>query len=168
MPNGVYPVPRFRAATEPTRRSLGRRVSMWFHRIELDEQLAAGAQPSPGTLLHDRAEQLSAPGERAKLARAFEKTLNEARKPARIHGAQLPLRRREIRNCDEDIIALVRRLDDATPIDVQGAAMAELLITDGASPLYRAGDRSLRFAIRSARLALDPVEQPASEPSLVA
>ena len=48
----------------------------------------------------------------------------------------------------------------------RGAAMAELLITDGASPLYRAGDRSLRFAIRSTRLALDPVEQPVSEPSL--
>jgi hypothetical protein len=166
MPNGVYPVPRFRAATEPTRRSLGRRVSVWFHRIDLDEQLAAGAQPSAGSLLHDRADQLGSRSERTKIARAFEKTLDEARKPARIHG--MPLRRREIRNCDEDIIALDRRLNDATPIDVQGAAMAELLITDGASPLYRAGDRSLRFAIRSARLALDPVEQPASEPSLAA
>jgi len=166
MPNGVYPVPRFRAATEPTRRSLGRRVSLWFHRVELDEQLAAGAQPSAGTLLHDRAEQLSTPGERAKIARAFEKTLDEARGPAPIHGAGRPLRRREIRNCDEDIIALVRRLDDSRPIDVQGVAMAELLITDGASPLYRAGERSLRFAIRSARLALDPVEQPVTEPCL--
>ncbi len=44
--------------------------------------------------------------------------------------------------------------------------MVTLLISDGASPLYRAGDRSLRFAIRSARLALDPVEQPESEPSI--
>jgi hypothetical protein len=166
MPNGVYPVPRFRAATEPTRRSLGRRVSLWWHRVELDEQLAAGAQPSAGSLLHDRAQQLGSPTERAKIARAFEKTLDEARKPAPIHGAGAPLRRREIRNCDEDIIALVRRLVDERPIDVQGAAMSELLITDGASPLYRAGDRSLRFAIRSARLALDPVEQPVREPSL--
>jgi hypothetical protein len=166
MPNGVYPVPRFRAATEPTRRSLGRRVSVWLHRVELDEQLAAGVQPSAGSLLHARAQQLGSPTERAKIARAFDKTLAEARKPTPVHGARLPLRRREIRNCDEDIIALVRRLDDESPIDVQGAAMAELLITNGASPLYRSGDRSLRFAIRSARLALDPVEQPVIEPSL--
>jgi hypothetical protein len=167
MPNGVYPVPRFRAATEPTRRSLGRRVSLWLRRVELDEQLAAGVQPSAGSLLHARAQQLGSPTARARIARAFEKTLTEARKPAPVQGARLPLRRREIRNCDEDIIALVRRLDDESPIDVQGAAMAELLITDGASPLYRTGDRSLRFAIRSARLALDPVEQPVIEPSLV-
>ena len=166
MPNGVFPVPRFRAATEPTRRSLGRRASLWWHRVELDEQLAAGAQPSPGSLLHDRAHQLGSRAERARLARAFDKTLAEARTPPPNHGARLPLRRREIRDCDEDIIALVRRLGDERLIDVQGAAMAELLISDGAGPLYRAGDRSLRFAIRSTRLALDPIEQPLSEPSL--
>lgn len=160
MPNGVYPVPRFRAATEPTRRSLGRRVSLWWHRVELDEQLAAGAQPSAGTLLHERAEQLGSSRERARLAASLAATLSEARKPNPVHGARLPLRRREIRNCDEDIIALIRRLEDSSPIDVQGVAMVTLLISDGASPLYRAGDRSLRFAIRSSRLALDPVEAP--------
>jgi hypothetical protein len=165
MPNGVYPVPRFRAASEPTRRSLGRRVSVWLHRVELDEQLAAGAQPSAGSLLQDRTEQLSSVRARARLASSLAETLSEARRPAPIHGARLPLRRREIRNCDEDIIALIRRLEDESAIDAQGAAMVTLLLTDGASPLYRAGDRSLRFAIRSARLALDPVE--VSEPSLV-
>jgi hypothetical protein len=166
MPNGVYPVPKFRAATEPTRRSLGRRVSLWWHRVELDEQLAAGAQPSAGTLLHDRAEQLASSRERSRLAASLAETLGEARRPSPVHGARLPLRRREIRNCDEDILALIRRLEDESEIDVQGAALTSLLISDGASPLYRAGDRSLRFAIRSARLALDPVEQPVSEPSL--
>jgi hypothetical protein len=165
MPNGVYPVPRFRAATEPTRRTLGRRASLWLHRVELDEQLAAGAQPSADSLLRDRAEQLGARGERAKLARGLAEALREARRPKPISGTRLPLRRGEIRNCDEDIIALIRRLEDDGAIDVQGAAMVSLLLSDGASPLYRAGDRSLRFAIRSARLALDPVE--VSEPSLV-
>jgi hypothetical protein len=165
MPNGVYPVPRFRAATEPTRRTLGRRVSLWLHRVELDEQLAAGAQPSAGSLLHDRAEQLSSVGARARLAASLAEMLSEARRPSPAHGAGLPLRRREIRNCDEDIIALIRRLEDDSAVDVQGVAMVTLLLTDGASPLYRAGDRSLRFEIRSARLALDPVE--VSEASLV-
>jgi hypothetical protein len=166
MPTGVYPVPRFRPAPEPARRSLGRRLSLWWHRVELDEQLAAGAQPPAGTLLRERAEQLASRRERAKLARGLERALREARRAKPMYGVRLPLRRREIRNCDEDIIALIRRLEDASPIDVQGAAMVELLLSDGSSPLYRAGDRSLRFAIRSARLALDPVEQPVSEPSI--
>jgi hypothetical protein len=166
MPNGVYPVPRFRAASEPTRRSLGRRLSVWLHRVELDEQLAAGAEPLGGTLLRDRAEQLGTRGERAKLARGLGDALRDSRKPKPIHATRLPLRRREIRNCDEDIIALIRRLEDGGPVDAQGAAMVALLLSDGASPLYRAGDRSLRFAIRSTRLALDPIEQPAGEPSM--
>ena len=167
MPNGVYPVPRFRAASEPTRRSLGRRVSVWLHRVELDEQLAAGAQPSAGSLLQDRAEQLElAPANGRGLRTRSPRRCSEARRPAPIHGARLPLRRREIRDCDEDVIALIRRLEDERAIDAQGVAMVSLLLSDGASPLYRAGDRSLRFAIRSARLALDPVEQPVSEPSI--
>ena len=166
MPNGVYPVPRFRAASEPARRPLGRRVSVWWHRVELDEQLAAGAQPPAGSLLRDRAEQLSSRGARAKLAGGLGEALREARRPARMYGTRLPLRRREIRNCDEDIIALIRRLEGGGAIDAQGAAMVALLLSDGASPLYRAGERSLRFAVRSARLALDPVEQAVSEPSM--
>jgi hypothetical protein len=135
-------------------------MSLWWHRVELDEQLAAGAQPSAGSLLHDRAEQLSSSRARMRLAHSLAEILSEVRRPVRAHGASLPLRRREVRDCDEDLIALIRRLEDERAIDVQGVAMVTLLICDGASPLYRAGDRTLRFAIRSARLALDPVEVP--------
>jgi hypothetical protein len=152
MPNGVYPVPRFRATSHSHVRL---RLRVWWHRVELDEELAAGAYPLAGTLLRARAEQLGARGERARLARALAETLREARRTAPITGARLPLRRREIRACDEDILALIRRLEDERPIDVQGAAMVSLLLFDGAGPLYRAGNYSLRFSIRSARLALD-------------
>jgi hypothetical protein len=133
---------------------------VWWHRVDLDEKLAAGADPLAGTLLRQRAEQLASRAERARLARALEDMLHEARKPAPLTGSRLPLRRREIRACDEDITALIRRLEDERPIDVQGAAMVTLLLFDGAGPLYRAGAFSLRFSVRSARLALDHREEP--------
>jgi hypothetical protein len=165
MPNGVYPIPRFRAGSVRARLTTARRLRVWWHRLELDEQLAAGVHPQPGTLLEDRAEQLGSREERVRLARALENTLHEARKTAPVLGTRLPLRRRDIRRCDEDILALVRRLEDEHPIDVQGAAMVSLLLFEGASPLFQPGDRSLRFAVRSARLALDHPDE--YEPALL-
>ena len=154
MPNGVYPVPRFRARPAHAI-PLGVRLRVWWHRVELDERLAAGEQPATGTLLRARAEQLASRAQRAGLAQALSDAVREAHKAAPVHGARLPLRRREIRACEKDILALIGRLADGRPIDVQGAAMVSLLLFDGAGPLYRAGDVTLRFKVRSARLALD-------------
>jgi hypothetical protein len=41
--------------------------------------------------------------------------------------------------------------------------MVARLVFDGTSPLYRDGAISLRYALRSARLALDPIELEAQE-----
>jgi hypothetical protein len=155
MPNGVYPIPKFHARPHHGMQPARLRLRLWWHRNELDEQLAAGAQPQAGTLLLHRAEQLCSRPERDRLARELEETLRKAHKPAPIRETGLPLRRREIRAVEEDILALVRRLQDAQPIDVQGAAMVVVLLADPSGPLSRAGATSLRFAVRSARLALD-------------
>jgi hypothetical protein len=155
MPNGVYPVPKFRPAAHGQSAGLSVRLRVWWRRLELDEQLAAGAQPTAGTLLHHRAEQLGSRAGRAALAGALETALRDARdaRPGAETGVQL--RRGEIRACAEDIHALVRRLDDDRAIDVQGAAMLSLLLSDPSGPLSRAGATSLRYALRSVRLALD-------------
>ena len=160
MPNGVYPVPKFRPSADRRPHTAAVRLRVWWHRLELDEQLAAGAQPVAGTLLHHRAEQLGSRAERAKLARALDATLREARS-APTHGPGLQLRHSEIRACDEDILALVRRLDDERPIDVQGAALVAQLLSDPSGPLSRAGATSLRYVVRSARLALDHADEAA-------
>jgi hypothetical protein len=159
--SGVQSVLKFRPRHQ--RQSPRVRLRLWWHRVELDEQLAAGAQPLPGTLLAARAEQLGSRHERHRLAQLVEKTLREADKPAPLTKAGLPLRRREIRACSGDIAALIRRLEDDRPIDVQGAAMTNLLLFDGTGPLYRRGNYSLRFTIRRARLALDHVDEPVFE-----
>jgi hypothetical protein len=156
MSNAVYPVPRFRPRPQPRAGGLWLRLRVWRHRVELDEQLAAGVHPVPGTLLHVRAEQLRSRRERGRLAGVLGEKLREAQKPTPLVKTGLPLRRRELRACRADVIALIRRLEDERPIDVQGAAMVNLLLFDGVGPLYRRGNYSLRFMVRSARLALDP------------
>jgi hypothetical protein len=164
MPNGVYPVPKCRASAHRRERPAAVRLRLWWHRIELDEQLAAGVQPQAGTLLHHRAQELASPEQRAALARALEAVLREARRSGRV---RTPLRAGEIRACDEDILALIRRLGDRHAIDVQGVAMVAELLADPSGPLVRDGDRSLRWALRSARLALDHVDESAPAPALL-
>jgi hypothetical protein len=154
MPNGVYPVPRFQASAGRPH-GIVHRLRLAWRRSELDEQLAAGAQPAAGTLLHDRAEQLGSRSGRDDLALALQDVLRDARSGRSRFDTRVPLRSREIRECDEDILALIRRLEDERPVDVQGAAMLTRLLSDPSGPLSRAGETSLRYALRSARLALD-------------
>ena len=155
MPNGVYPVPKYRPRRQPVSQPARLRLRLWWNRTALDEQLAAGAQPKAGTLLYHRAEQLGTRAVRDRLARELDQTVHTAHQPAPVRETGLPLRRREVRATEEDIRALARRLRDERPIDVQGVAMVVVLLADPSGPLYRAGDMSLRFAVRSARLALD-------------
>ena len=64
--------------------------------------------------------------------------------------------RAEVRAEADALLALASRLRESTPIDVRGAAMVALLVNDGASPLHRAGERSLGDALTEAHAALIP------------
>ena len=138
------------------------RVRTWWLRDELDERLARGADPESDPLLCRRAAQLSSPATRRELADALERDLREVRSTWSL-TARLPLRRAAVRECADDMLALAHRLRDDRPIDVAGAAMVARLIFDGTSPLYRDGPLTLRYSLRSARLALDPIETDLSE-----
>jgi hypothetical protein len=170
MPSGIYPLPKFRPQSDgrPSRSprpSLPLRLRVWLRRDRLDEQLARGADPLADTALHRRAEQLGSRAGRARLAEGFESVLSEARSPRAPFTTRVTPRRAEVRACAEDLLALARRLRDERPIEVEGAAMASRLLYDGASPLYyEAASVSLRYAVRSARLALDQVHE--TEPAL--
>jgi hypothetical protein len=157
MPNGVYPVPKFRfqdnrrVGSEPA--PLWLRLRVLMHRDELDRELARGVDPIGSTALTVRARQLSR--SRVRLADRLETVLAEAGAPP-VFTAAAPVRRAQVLVCADDLLALGRRLRDDRPFDVQGVAMTSVLLSDGASPLY-AGGRSLAHAVRAARLALDPV-----------
>jgi hypothetical protein len=135
------------------------KLSTWWHRDELDERLAWGADPDADAAISRRAAQLRSRTARVRSAEALENALREARKTWSV-SARLPLRRVEVRQCADDVLALAHRLRDERPIDVQGAAMVSRLVFDGTSPLYREGRVSLRYVVRSARLALDPLSAP--------
>jgi hypothetical protein len=131
------------------------KLRVWWHRDELDEQLEHGVDPMTDAALRYRAAQLHRRSTRISLAAALEDAVREAHKPWSA-SAKLPLARVEVRRCAEDLIALARRLRADEPIDVTGAAMVARLVCTGTSPLYGDAPVSLRYAVRSARLALDP------------
>jgi hypothetical protein len=133
------------------------RLRTWWLRDELDDRLAHGADPMSDALLGRRAAQLSSRAGRAYLAEALESALRDARSVWSL-SARLPRRRAALRGCADEVVAVARRLHDPEPIDVAGAAMVSRLVFDGTSPLYRDGAVTLRFALRSARMALDPIE----------
>jgi hypothetical protein len=161
MPNGIYPVPKFRPYIDPSRSErpeLQLRLKTWWRRDELDERLAHGAGPDSSDELRLRSRQLMSRGNRLELAGGFESAVRTARAPATRPTAQLSLRRAEVRNSADDLLVLAQRLRDSKPIDVRGAAMASRLLMNANSPLYREapGFWELKHEVRSARLALDP------------
>ncbi len=175
MPQGITPTAPFHfnrhiyVAPEPS--VPGRlRLSTWLHRAALDEQIASGVDVEGDERLALRAAQLTSVGERKRVARSLERTLEIAGHPAEAVGgrtapalsSRVPLRVREIRECAADFDALVARLRDGETVDAQGVAMTKRLLGNGASPLYyRRSPVTLRHAVRSARLALEPVSAPA-------
>jgi hypothetical protein len=132
------------------------RVRTWWMRDELDDRLAHGTSAGTDPALSRRAEQLRSASTRKHIADGLQSALDESRKAWSV-SARLPLRRAEIRACADDVADLVARIRDDQPIDVRGAAMASRLLFDGNGPLYR-DTAPLRYALRSARLALDPID----------
>ena len=136
--------------------TLALKLRTWWHRDELDEQLVHGADPESDARLSRRAAQLRSRSTRIDLAAALENAVREAHRAWSV-SARLPLARAAVRGCTDDVLALARRLRADEPIAVQGAAMAAHLVFNGTSPLYGDAPISLRYSVRSARLALDPL-----------
>ena len=157
MPNGIFPVPLLRpyprsaAGRQP---GFALRIRTRWRRRDLDEALSQGADPATSDELGLRAAQLRSPAVRSRFARALVKTLDDARGPEPF-SIRLQPHRAEIRDCADDVLALVLRLSDEQPVDVRGTAMTSLLLTLGSSPLDPDSGQDLRHAVRSARLALD-------------
>jgi hypothetical protein len=140
------------------RPGVGLRLRTWWQRDRLDEQLAEGADPTASPELTLRAEQLGSDAERVRLADAIELVLRESREPATM--SHLLVRRRQVYACVDDLLALALRLRDGRPVDVRGAAMTALLLSEGRSPLYyERSNVRLPEAVRAARLALGDGDQ---------
>jgi hypothetical protein len=164
VPNGIYPVPKFRfnpGQAIATRPGLALRIRTRLRRHGLDGELARGADPAASTELSLRAQQLCSAAERSRLANALVDAMGDAARPEPVAIRSRP-QRFEVLKCREDLQALVERLRDDRPVAVRGAAMTARLLNDGGSPLRRDGGPDLRHAVRAARFALDATD-PATE-----
>ncbi|HEX4017812.1 MAG TPA: hypothetical protein VHX15_13850 [Frankiaceae bacterium] len=151
------------ASNDPLRVTTRRRhpwdrlVAKW-RSLTLDSQLAEGFQADTDRLRLVRAEVLSLPRTRLELAREWEMVMDRSVRPHRGGRVRIPLQYRQIRLAETAIRRLVAGLRSGRAINVQGVAMASLLLTDGTGPLYnpaRAGE--LRGFVNSAVDHLDPM-----------
>lgn len=110
----------------------------WHARISafrLDRALAAGASPDSGLLLSLRAEALISMDNRRRLARLLRRVVTDAGRPMHPLGA-LPLACRGILRHRDLIDAVAGALERPGPVDLRGLAAVEVLLRDGAGPLY--------------------------------
>jgi hypothetical protein len=158
MPNGVYPVPSRNRKGGSGAPMIGLRAKVWLGRRRLDQRLAHGENPRSSRELQLRAHQICTEAARERLARSLKRAVRDAREPRPVFRPQVPVRAAAILKCVDDIEALIARLRDGEPVDPRGIALTDSLVSDGASPLYVRASQPLDYAIRSARLALDPLE----------
>ena len=141
-------------AARPAR---GLRVLARLRAARLDAQLARGCSPDDGGQRAARAAWLVSPGTRRRLARHWEDVVERAADPHHPFDPRLPLPRRRVLAVAPDIHDLAARLRVAAPVPARGVALAHLLLTDGAGPLYRRGSAAvLQDAIGVACRHLDP------------
>jgi hypothetical protein len=120
----------------------------------LDRELACGKDPSSSEALELRARHLLSEMVRGRLADGLETAVRRASSPP-VFSSKAPVNRRGVRMAGPEILAMAAELRENADCDPRGVALAERLLTDGASPLYsRASDRELLTSVRNASLAL--------------
>ena len=129
-----------------------RALTRW-RAADLDRRLASGADPMQSDALSLRVGQLGSEGARSRLAGALRRAVEMA------NGRHSPLvatrlRRPEIRENEDLLLALAGRLHDGEPLGVEGLAMTARLVNDRSSPMYRPG-ASLPDALSEALTALE-------------
>ena len=159
MPNGIFPIPQFHSHSNPAadaRPTLTLRMRTRWRRDRLDDELASGVDPASSRELSLRGAQLQSPEVRSRLANAIVEVLGRAHEPNLGRFTAAGHRQHaEVREYADNLRALVARLREDQPIDLQGAAMTARLVNDRTSPLHRQGSDSLGSAVLSARLALE-------------
>jgi hypothetical protein len=123
----------------------------------LDRRLARGQPPEGSRLLAARAVRLVSPPFRFALASNWQRLLAGGDDRARAL-ATVPIRRAEIQALESELCRVVAGLIVPGPVPARGVAMASVLISDGAGPLYRgSGLGGLSRALRTTVEHLDPL-----------
>ena len=128
---------------------------------ELDQALAVGADPLGSEQLLWRAQQLTDPHRRLEYAEAIQRIVAEVDHggPQMLPGPQLV--RRDVIKANRALLrVLAERMRADQPLALCGLARVELLIGDGASPLYRGlSGFELRSSLLETLATLDPFSE---------
>lgn len=125
----------------------------------LDSQLAAGHAPESSVLRAARSQDIVSLRRRQAVARDWDHLLRVARRAGAAHPRRLPLCADRIGAAEPAIRELMTRLAAPLPVSARGVAMASILLTDAAGPVYNRNSRvSLASALAAAISALDPAQ----------
>lgn len=129
---------------------------VWCRAAQLDRQLAAGASPQSSPWIGLRAQRITGRRSRGRVAGGLARALSRAEDITPGTAATWP-HRQEVFAARIVLRALDRRLRAPEPVMARGVAMLKVLLTDGASPLYRLGEPgALGSHLRAAAAALEP------------
>lgn len=118
------------------RPAFGVRVRALVHRVELTRRLATGADPGASPELALRARAITSPREVHQCVNGLERVLREAAVPSRGLTAEAPLQREAILAARPFLLSLLDALREIEHPRAAGVARVELLLTDGAGPIY--------------------------------
>ena len=122
---------------------------MRLRRWRLDRELADGADGEISRELSLRGRQLADPRSARVLARSLRQVVAkaESRRAAQF-GAGVPVARDAVTAWREALLGLAERLEEPALASPRGIARVQVLLTDGASPLYNpASERSIGEAV---------------------
>jgi hypothetical protein len=131
-------------------------IAAW-HSTTLDGELAEGVDPQTSAVLALRAQKLTDPRGRKRIADGLAGAVRRANDTTPGITAAVRPRARELLDAGTVLAALDRRLRGAGLVSAQGVAMLRALLTDAASPLYQpSGPGELASRLRAAAAALEP------------
>src|SRR4029077_4685123 len=102
----------------------------------LVRSLAAGRPPETSAEHWLRASQLLAREHRGRLAAGLERVIEVADHPSMSLSAAIPPHRGQVRGARDALVASAALRRAAEPVCVQGVALVDQLLADGAGPLY--------------------------------
>lgn len=130
-------------------------VAAW-HSTTLDRELAEGVDPQTSAVLALRAQKLTGPRGRNRMADGLAGAVRRANDTTPAITAAVRPRARELLDAGTVLAALDRRLRGAGLVSAQGVAMLRGLLTDAASPLYQpSGPGELASRLRAAAVTLE-------------
>jgi len=135
-------------------------IAVW-RSTTLDRELAEGVDPQTSAVLALRAQKLTDPRGRKRIAEGLAGAVRRANDTTPGITAAVRPRARELLDAGTLLAALDRRLRGSGLISAQGVAMLRALLTDAASPLYQpSGPGELASRLRAAAAALDLQKTP--------